>query len=359
MTQSLRQLGTDIYREAVDKARRRYVYLNSGTMALIAPILIERGADQAEQDARKKYSDVPDIFAQFEPTGAEAAAASVTALRAVRDQLALKPDPNQPSKGTHIALRSKQILSGSWRDHWHGEARDNFVNNFAAKIDPVAESQAALAEVLAATLEQHQAIRDRAHQDIQDIGTKTLAALKALPPSDGGGGMSLSDALTVVLTIAGLALAIPTGGADAGVLAIGGVAVRDLLSFTVTVASTLSGLPHEVTIEGGSVDDLMNSMLDGIMAVIQWIGGQNDNITGKLTNVYNHMRDTDMEMPKPNDADGVDLSTEDADSLTNDFAPAAGLTSRIGPISLRSYAVRWFRLVRNGSRKYDPCCAVR
>lgn len=326
MAKSLRQLGTDIYNEAVYKAgaqcRDRYSML----MMVIAMLWIDQAVDAAEQDARKKYSDVPDIFGQFEPTGSDAASAAITALRSVRDQLALKPDPNQPSKGTHIALRSNQILSGGWRDHWKGDARDNFLNNFASKIDPVSESQGALAEVLAATLEQHQTIRDKAHQDIQEIGNKTLTALKALPPSDLDGGVSAGDVFTVVLTLAGLALAIPTDGASAGALAIGGVAVKDLLSFAVTAggaAQTLAGLPSQVTIEGGTVDAVMSSMFDGIITVIEWIGGQNDNITAKLANVYNHMRDEDMEMPKPNDADGADLATENAADLEDDFAPAS------------------------------------
>lgn len=171
-------------------------------------------------------------------------------------------------------------------------------------------SQGALAEVLAATLAQHETVRGKAYQDIQDIGSKTLDALKALDPDRGGGGSILS----VILAIASVALAIPTEGASLELAE--NITVKDALNFSANSAGAAqaiySDLPkagEELAIGGNTPAEMLDDMLTLINAVKGWMGRHNDNIAADLKHVSDVIQPKDLVMPKPKDATGADLAT--------------------------------------------------
>lgn len=324
MSQSVSSLGKQIHEEAAYMTGRQAA---DELVKKNGPVMTGPTENGAYQGALSAYSYIPNQFALFEPPPAGPGNASIGTLRAVRDKLSRQVNTTNPGGGSDESTIQKKIATGL--DRWEGNAKDNFETNFVDQIDEVAAHQAALAEILAATVEQHQKIRDSAHEDLVQIGNKALGALRGLPPGDhrhSGGGLSGNDELTVVLAIAGLALAIPTDGATAeAAFTIGGFSVRDLLNFGKTAAGsgqTIANLPHQkqATLGGSTVAEVISSMNDAIDLVYQWVAAQNQHISAGLAYVDTKIgRGRGMEMPKPRVATRADLAHETVDQLDEDY----------------------------------------
>lgn len=317
MSKSLYQLGVEIREEAAYMTGRQWTY-HYGTRNPGDPTV-----KRIEDQARTAYGDIPELYARFELPHAGPTKASIDALRDVGRELGwLTDDPTRAPAATRIDARATNITNGLDTGRWHGQARDAFARNFAGSIIRVAKNQGALAGALASALDKHEQIRGRAHENIQEIGARTMAALKKVTPGDnrGADGMSANDVLTLVLTIADLALAIPTDGESL----IAGVTLEKGLGIVkgkVAAAQTIAGaLPQrQVDLSGDTVFEVISAMTDAIDNLIQWIGVQTGKIEVQLTRLAQLFTATDMEMPAPKDAAGADLAHENAAALSQDY----------------------------------------
>lgn len=299
-------LGNNVYDEIIKAAGKEWDHDHpdrSGDNPVYNSGLASK-KEAAMTQAQRDYADIPEHFTRFATsTDRPPAIGELRTVAAVLNQDAAHSigsavsAPITSPKWLSLPLEDLDKRAGNRLDNWTGDAANAFKNNYLAHMGSVRTNQGWLAAFLAATLQAHQNIRDKAHDDIVSIGHNTITKLQSLTNVS---SKDVTTDLSVVTAIASVLLAIPTDGASVGIEAVVSYGRLGTAAVNAGVAATTAAS----TISGSTVAEVVASMKDVMSEVINSIHGQEDELASLLRNVSDKLDASrgQFEMPQPGSA---------------------------------------------------------
>jgi hypothetical protein len=287
--------------------------------------------DTIRSYAQEAYAGVPQFFTVFatpDPAGMQptidtlmrtAYALAPTAVtdsllaanqgkQAVDLSLPLPPGAWHPA--TSVETRVDDIIARGIVD-WKGDGADAFERDYLRPLETAVLPQSELAVALAYALRAHKETRERMHNNIWDIGQKTLTALDSLHACN---PREASTALTVFLAAVSVLLAIPTGGWSVRAAVGLGNAVQ---GFGGTVGGSTDAPVKDIG--GATVNAVVSSMADAIASLTTGVDQQEQTISYFLGEVGGAFTVDDVTAPQPKAA--TKAAHEDINALRRDFYP--------------------------------------
>ncbi|GAB2744396.1 hypothetical protein GCM10027174_17630 [Salinifilum aidingensis] len=190
------------------------------------------------------FTRIPDPSSYDAPIEDLAAAMEQLSSGEMKDPIGDKPIPANPDL-------NRIDGAGDTLEGWTGEAADNFKKNFLDPFPSVSKNQFLLLGVLKGALEADQARWQNTDQDIRTLAQETLDGLDNVASC---GKNELKFVFSVASAVAAIGAVPFSAGASAGIAAVGAAGAMGAAGMDAA----------KMTREGGSVEQVMRSMKDGI-----------------------------------------------------------------------------------------------
>ncbi|HZE41451.1 MAG TPA: hypothetical protein VE172_21835 [Stackebrandtia sp.] len=266
------------YRDAVN-AKYQTDYNNAGNTGTAPPAMMPIGPDEEKEFEGwlDTYFDwIPPAYADYTKPQPEGFDSIISACKSVETTFGQSDGAIGNSDTSYINKAESEM------GEWLGSLSENLQNNFLVPFPVIASNHGKIAQMLRMAMEGTQNIYAGQKRDISECADQTIDALKDVGGRDGGSesmGLTILGALT---SIAGAALAIPSGGTS---LAVTGVVLATIGAGT-SIGGQLVPADQTLPLGGDTADDVISNMLDRMSDICTKVYDKEQDVCDVLSKNY-------------------------------------------------------------------------